>query len=68
MHDAHKHDALLWEVASVPTSVHTSILLRKLGQCPLEHLWWRRTDGISCWHSLAALPDSDLVRQVAVDA
>ena len=60
------HLKLLRDIAEVPTSVHTSILLHELGQRPLDHLWWRRY--ISFWNTLAVLHDGDLFRQVAVDA
>ena len=58
------HLRFLKEIARVPTSVHTSMLLHELGQRPFNHLWWR----ISFWNTLAALHDGDLFRQVAVDA
>ena len=60
------HLRLLRDIARVPTSVHTSILLHELEQRPLDHLWWRRA--IRFWNTLAALHDGDLFRQVAVDA
>ena len=47
------HLRLLRDIARVPTSVHTSILLRELEQRPLDHLWWRRA--IRFWNTLAAL-------------
>ena len=60
------HLGYLKEIARVPVSVHTSMLLHELGQRPFHHLWWRRT--IRFWNTLAALHDGDLFRQVAVDA
>ena len=63
---ATSHLRILREIARVPTSVHTSILMRELGQRPLEHMWWRRA--IKFWNTLAALDAGDLYRQVALDA
>ena len=41
--------------------VHTSSLLRELGQCTLEHLWWRRA--IRFFNTLATHHDGFLFRQ-----
>ena len=48
---ATSHLKVLKEIARVPTSVHTNMLLHELGQRPLEHLWWRCT--IRFWNTLA---------------
>jgi hypothetical protein len=59
------HLSILKDIAGVPTSVHSAILLKELGQQPLDFLWWRRT--VKFWNNLVALPANSLHRQVALD-
>lgn len=62
---ASAHLKILKDIAGVPNSVHTAILLKELGRRPLHHFWWRRI--VTFWNNLAALPATSFHRQVALD-
>ena len=55
-----------WELATVPTSVSTDMLLQELGQCPLSHVWWRCT--VKFWNALVDLPNASMYKQVALNS
>ena len=60
------HLRVLKELATVPTSVSTDMLLQELGQRPLFHAWWRRT--VKFWNTLVDLPVASIYKQVALDS
>ena len=60
------HLRILKELAALPTSMSTDMLLHELGQRPLSHGWWQRL--VRFWNSLASLPDANLYKQVALDS
>ena len=54
------HLRVLKELATVPTSVSTDMLLQELGQRPLFHAWWRRT--VKFWNTLVDLPVASIYK------
>ena len=60
------HLRILKQLAALPSSVSTALLLQELGQRPLLHAWWQRT--VKFWNSLAGLPDASVYKQVALDS
>ena len=60
------HLRILKQLAALPSSVSTVLLLQELGQRPLLHAWCQRT--VKFWNSLAGLPNASVYKQVALDS
>ena len=60
------HLRVLKELAIVPTSVSTDMLLQELRQRPLSQAWWRRI--VNFWNALVDLPIASIYKQVALDS
>ena len=60
-----KHNQILCSIAGLRSTTSRDVLFRELEELPLNYLWLLRT--VTFWNNLAALPDNNLFKTVALD-
>ena len=60
-----KHNQILCSIAGLRSTTSRDVLFRELDEMPLAFSWLLRA--VTFWNNLAALPDNNLFKTVALD-